>query len=98
MPDNYLDIIRQANEVNTIRQQPLTRRIDNVETIDWQLLASYLDSSIFQFILQNKHIPEVSAYGLQLDGASLQVITVIILIHTTSSSPKHLESLHIFRL
>ncbi len=66
MPDNYLDIIRQANEVNTIRQQPLTRRIDNVETIDWQLLASYLDSSIFQFILQNKHIPEVSSHGLQL--------------------------------
>ena len=66
MPDNYLDIIRQANEVNTIRQQPLTRRIDDVETIDWQLLASYLDSSIFQFILQNKHIPEVSSYGLQL--------------------------------
>ena len=66
MPDNYLDIIRQANEVNTIRQQPLTRRIDNVETIDWQLLASYLDSSIFEFILQNKDIPQVSAYGLKL--------------------------------
>ena len=34
--------------------------------INWQLLAGFLDQEIFQFILQNKHIPEVSAYGLQL--------------------------------
>ena len=30
------------------------------------MLASYLDSSIFEFILQNKDIPQVSAYGLKL--------------------------------
>tara|TARA_Y100000114_G_C11717606_1_gene306801 strand:- start:648 stop:890 length:243 start_codon:yes stop_codon:yes gene_type:complete len=65
---SYLDIIRQANELTQTTTQPdLIKSVnDNQIEIDWQLLASYLDSTIFQFIMQNRHIPEVSSFGLQL--------------------------------
>ena len=67
MPDNYLDILRQANAVSTVRPNSLIETVETgQEQVNWQMLASYLDSSIFEFILQNKDIPQVSAYGLKL--------------------------------
>ena len=54
MPDNYLDILRQANAVSTVRPNSLIETVENgQEQVNWQMLASYLDSSIFEFILQN---------------------------------------------
>ena len=67
MPDNYLDILRQANAISTVRPNSLIETVENgQQQVNWQMLASYLDSSIFEFILQNKDIPQVSAYGLKL--------------------------------
>ena len=41
----------QENNVATTLQQPLASV--TTQEVNWQMLASYLDSSIFQFILQN---------------------------------------------
>ena len=54
----------QENNVATTLQQPLASV--TTQEVNWQMLASYLDSSIFQFILQNKDIPEVTQFGVKL--------------------------------
>lgn len=48
----------------------LKKQIDifknKVQYIDWQLLASYLDSKIFEFIIANQSDQKISNFGQEL--------------------------------
>ncbi len=48
----------------------LKRQIDifknKVQYIDWQLLASYLDSKIFEFIIANQSDQKIANFGQEL--------------------------------
>ena len=58
MPDNYLDILRQANAVSTVRPNSLIETVENgQEQVNWQMLASYLDS--FLSVNQQKKVVKV---------------------------------------
>jgi hypothetical protein len=39
---------------------------NKVQFIDWQLLASYLDSKIFEFILANQNDQKIANFGMEL--------------------------------
>jgi len=48
----------------------LKKQIDlfqnKVQFIDWQLLASYLDSKIFEFIIANQNDQKIANFGIEL--------------------------------
>jgi hypothetical protein len=48
----------------------LKKQIDlfknKVQYIDWQLLASYLDSKIFEFIIANQNDAKIANFGMEL--------------------------------
>ena len=69
MPNDLVNQLR--NLANTTRRGVTEHQdtfLTNVQetTIDWQLLANYLDGRIFEFIMQNKHDPKVKDFGVQL--------------------------------
>lgn len=39
---------------------------NKVQFIDWQLLASYLDSKIFEFIIANQNDQKIANFGMEL--------------------------------
>ena len=47
------------NELARVKEQP--QRL-----FDWQLIAGYLDSAVFEFIVQNKHNSVIKEFGTQL--------------------------------
>ena len=70
MPNDLVTQLRNlANTTNrgvTEQQDSFLTNAQTTTTIDWQLLANYLDGKIFEFILQNKHDPKVKDFGVQL--------------------------------
>ena len=70
MPNDLVTQLRNlANTTNlgvTEQQDSFLTNDQTTTTIDWQLLANYLDGKIFEFILQNKHDPKVKDFGVQL--------------------------------
>ena len=69
MPNDLVTQLRNlANTTNrgvTEQQDSFLTNAQTTTTIDWQLLANYLDGKIFEFILQNKHDPKVKDFGVQ---------------------------------
>tara|TARA_R100001509_G_C4736395_1_gene171687 strand:+ start:113 stop:361 length:249 start_codon:yes stop_codon:yes gene_type:complete len=70
MPNDLVTQLRNlANTTNrgvTEQQDSFLTNAQTTTTIDWQLLANYLDGKIFEFILQNKQDPKVKDFGVQL--------------------------------
>ena len=70
MPNDLVTQLRNlANTTNrgvTEQQDSFLTNAQTTTTIDWQLLANYLDGKIFEFILQNKHDPKVKDFGVRL--------------------------------
>ena len=70
MPNDLVTQLRNlANTTNrgvTEQQDSFLTNAQTTTTIDWQLLANYLDGKIFEFIMQNRNDPKVKDFGDQL--------------------------------
>ena len=70
MPNDLVTQLRNlANTTNrgvTEQQDSFLTNAQTTTTIDWQLLANYLDGKIFEFILQNQNDPKVKDFGIEL--------------------------------
>ena len=70
MPNDLVTQLRNlANTTNrgvTEQQETFLTNAQETTTIDWQLLANYLDGKIFEFIMQNRNDPKVKDFGDQL--------------------------------
>ena len=70
MPNDLVSQLRElANTTNrgvTEQQDSFLTNAQTTTTIDWQLLANYLDGKIFEFILQNQNDPKVKDFGIEL--------------------------------
>jgi len=42
--------------------------VSNDQEVDWQLVASYLDSEMFSFILKNRDNQKIKEFGLHLSS------------------------------
>ena len=58
-------IVSDSNNAVT-NSDPTNIMNKDSKQINWQLLASFLDSEIFQFIMQNKDDEKIKAFGLNL--------------------------------
>jgi len=58
-------IVSDSNNAVT-NSDPTNIMNKDSKQINWQLLASFLDSEIFQFIMQNKNDEKIKAFGLNL--------------------------------
>jgi|TARA_R110001592_G_scaffold119437_2_gene322501 hypothetical protein len=71
MPNDLVtDLQNLRNLTNTNRSnravgEPL---VSNDQEVDWQLVASYLDSEMFSFILKNRDNQTIKEFGLQLSS------------------------------
>ena len=53
------------NRENSEVAEPL---VSNNQDVDWQLVASYLDSEMFSFILRNRDNQTIKDFGIQLSS------------------------------
>jgi len=53
------------NRENSEVAEPL---VSNNQDVDWQLVASYLDSEMFSFILRNRDNEIIKDFGIQLSS------------------------------
>ena len=71
MPNDLVtDLQNLRNLTNTNRSnravtEPL---VSNDQEVDWQLVASYLDSEMFSFILRNRDNQTIKDFGIQLSS------------------------------
>jgi len=71
MPNDLVtDLQNLRNLTNTNRSnravtEPL---VSNDQEVDWQLVASYLDSEMFSFILKNRDNQTIKDFGIQLSS------------------------------
>jgi hypothetical protein len=71
MPNDLVtDLQNLRNLTNTNRSnravtEPL---VSNDQEVDWQLVASYLDSEMFSFILKNRDNQTIKEFGLHLSS------------------------------
>ena len=70
MPNDLVTQLRNlANTTNrgvTEQQDSFLTNAQTTTTIDWQLLANYLDGKIFEFIMQNQNDPRIKDFGIEL--------------------------------
>ena len=70
MPNDLVSQLRElANTTNrgvTNQQDSFLTNAQTTTTIDWQLLANYLDGKIFEFIMQNQNDPRIKDFGIEL--------------------------------
>ena len=57
--------LTNTNRSNRAVDEPL---VSNGQEVDWQLVASYLDSEMFSFILKNRDNQTIKEFGLQLSS------------------------------
>tara|TARA_R110000822_G_scaffold65707_1_gene160834 strand:- start:294 stop:539 length:246 start_codon:yes stop_codon:yes gene_type:complete len=57
--------LTNTNRSNRAVGEPL---VSNDQEVDWQLVASYLDSEMFSFILKNRDNQTIKEFGLQLSS------------------------------
>ena len=57
--------LTNTNRSNRAVDEPL---VSNDQEVDWQLVASYLDSEMFSFILKNRDNQTIKEFGLQLSS------------------------------
>jgi len=57
--------LTNTNRSNRAVTEPL---VSNDQEVDWQLVASYLDSEMFSFILKNRDNQTIKEFGLQLSS------------------------------
>ena len=57
--------LTNTNRSNRAVEEPL---VSNDQEVDWQLVASYLDSEMFSFILKNRDNQTIKEFGLQLSS------------------------------
>lgn len=58
-------IVSEGNNALT-NSDPTNIMNKDSKQINWQLLASFLDSEIFQFIMQNKDDEKIKTFGVNL--------------------------------
>ena len=63
MPNTFLDTVQNTNLTNANPNALVNR---TTKEINWQMLASYLDSEIFQFIMQNQDNETIKEFGINL--------------------------------
>ena len=71
MPNDLVtDLQNLRNLTNTNRSNRAVREplVSNDQEVDWQLVASYLDSEMFSFILKNRDNQTIKEFGLQLSS------------------------------
>ena len=57
--------LTNTNRSNRAVDEPL---VSNDQDVDWQLVASYLDSEMFSFILKNRDNQTIKEFGLHLSS------------------------------
>ena len=57
--------LTNTNRSNEAVTEPL---VSNDQDVDWQLVASYLDSEMFSFILKNRDNQTIKEFGLHLSS------------------------------
>ena len=57
--------LTNTNRSNRAVTEPL---VSNDQEVDWQLVASYLDSEMFSFILKNRDNQTIKDFGIQLSS------------------------------
>lgn len=57
--------LTNTNRSNGVVTEPL---VSNNQDVDWQLVASYLDSEMFSFILKNRDNQTIKEFGLHLSS------------------------------
>ncbi len=57
--------LTNTNRSNGAVTEPL---VSNDQDVDWQLVASYLDSEMFSFILKNRDNQTIKEFGLHLSS------------------------------
>jgi len=57
--------LTNTNRSNRAVTEPL---VSNDQDVDWQLVASYLDSEMFSFILKNRDNQTIKEFGLHLSS------------------------------
>lgn len=57
--------LTNTNRSNGVVTEPL---VSNDQDVDWQLVASYLDSEMFSFILKNRDNQTIKEFGLHLSS------------------------------
>jgi hypothetical protein len=71
MPNDLVtDLQNLRNLTNTNRSNRAITKplVSNDQEVDWQLVASYLDSEMFSFILKNRDNQTIKEFGLQLSS------------------------------
>ena len=80
MPNDLVtDLQNLRNLTNTTNTNRSNRAVNNRENsfnlhksdnqdVDWQLVASYLDSEMFSFILRNRDNQTIKDFGIQLSS------------------------------
>ena len=70
MPNDLVTQLRNlANTTNrgvTEQQDSFLTNAQTTTTIDWQLLANYLDGKIFEFIMTNQNDTKIKDFGIEL--------------------------------
>ena len=62
-----------SNKTTDMKLNELKQFIDILRnrpqaTVDWQLVAGYLDTQVFEFILNNREDKKIAEFGLKLAG------------------------------
>jgi hypothetical protein len=66
---NLTNINRSNRAVNNRDNSEVAEPLTNAnQDIDWQLVASYLDSEMFSFILKNRDNQKIKEFGLHLSS------------------------------
>ena len=70
MPNDLVTQLRNlANTTNrgvAERQDSFLTNAQETTSIDWQLLANYLDGKIFEFIMRNQNDQRIKDFGIEL--------------------------------
>lgn len=85
------EIISQENKSDADKLAEIKQFVDICKgrkdsTIDWQLVAGYLDQQLFEFILNNKNDNKIAEFGNKLAG-DLAVKFGIVRDTTTMTRP-----------